>query len=183
MRRLRRDRLRPHEVEAAIAEFSVERLYLYDAGQRQVAIFEGDEANVFFSLNERERQRVSNGLLVHNHPPKHGLVVGDPRYGAESFSPDDWRAAASLDVAEFILVTPTWRHRLMRPVDGWLAVDHTPDAIAYMLHTLYDHVTKEDAAAIRSGQRSVVEADASRSHRVNLRYAGEIGAIYQREPR
>jgi hypothetical protein len=183
MRRLPPDRLRPDEVEGAIAELPVERLYFFGVDGRQVAIFDGDESIVFFRLSSEEQRRMMGGRLIHNHPPREFFPRSDPRYDALSFSPADWRVAADLDVAETIVVTPTWKYVLGRPDSGWLAVDTSPEEIEWMIKSLSDHITGEDALHVRMGNTTTEAAEATRSHRINARYAGEIGATYRREPR
>jgi hypothetical protein len=181
--RLSRDRLGPREVEDAIAGLPVERLYFFAADGRQVAVFEGSESYVFFRLTEKELRQMRGGRLIHNHPPRIGFASDDPRYDALSFSPDDWRVAAQLDVAESIVVTPTWKYTLGRPAAGWLAVDDSPTDIEHMVASLGKHLAKEDAMDVRAGKTTVELAEAARSHRINERYAGEIGASYRRERR
>lgn len=183
MIRLPNDRLGPREAEDAIARFQVERLYFFDADGRQVAVFEGGESYVVFRLSERELRRMKGGRMIHNHPPRIEFAPDDPRYDALSFSPDDWRVAAELDVVVSIVVTPTWKFTLGRPAIGWLAVDDSPTDIQHMVTSLGKHITKEDAMEVRTGKTTVESAEATRSHRINERYAGEIGASYRREPR
>jgi hypothetical protein len=181
MRRLPPDRLRPNEVEAAIADLPFERLYFFGADGRQVAIFDGDEAIVFFRLSSDELRHMRGGHLIHNHPPRDFFPRSDPRYDALSFSSADWRVAADLDVAETIVVTPAWKYVLRRPDPGWLAVDKSPDEIESMIKILSDHITREDALNVRLRNTTTDLAEATRSHRINTRYAGEIGATYRRE--
>ncbi len=183
VKRLPLDDLRANEAEAAISALPVERVYFYSGNGRQVAIFEGSESYVFFRLSHNERQRMKDGRVIHNHPPRNQFPRGDPRYDALSFSAGDWYVAADLDVAESIVLTPTWRYVLSRPIVGWLAFDQTPTEIEQMFTSLSHHVTREDAENVRTGITATEAAEATRSHRINERYANEIGANYRRELR
>jgi hypothetical protein len=181
--RLPLDGLRPDEAEAVIAGLPGERSYFYDAGSRQVAIFEGAEGYVFFDLDERERRRVEHGLLIHNHPPHIELPRYHPRYDADSFSPADWHAAVDLNLAMLVAVSPSLRHELIRPAAGWLAV-HSPDWLFFdQLASLYTYIAGEDAKVTGADEVSELTAEATLAHRVNENFAREIGATYRREQR
>lgn len=183
VRRLPLDGLRPEEAEAAIAGLPRERAYIYDASNRQVAIFEGSEGYVFHDLDERERRRVEVGLLVHNHPPRLEFAADDPRFDADSFSPADWQTAVDLNLARMVAVSPTWRHELIRPTVGWLAVHSSDWHLMEMLISNHDYVLVQDAEATEAAQHLGLVTTATRWHRVNQRFALEIGATYRREVR
>jgi hypothetical protein len=182
-RRLAPYRLRPDQVEPVIADLPFERAYLFDSSERQVARFEGDESRVLIELSELERRRVRDGLLIHNHAPDLEPPSGDPRYDSVSLSELDIRWAREHDLATIVAVSPTWRHVLHRPPNGWLGVLPNSAEFEDSLSLLYDDLEALDTDRVRWREISFEEAMATRAHRANERFCREIGAIYRRERR
>ena len=180
---MRRDRLRPHEVEAAIADLPVERLYLFDRGGRQVAVFEGIDEAVRYDLKEKERRRLSGGLAIHNHPPNPEYAPGDVRYDTDSFSIWDWQTMIDLDLGRAVVVSPFWRYSLIRPQHGWLAKHRDDWHVIEMLVSMSDRVAEDFDQAVATGTMTEIEAQVAQSHETNRRFAEEIGATYGRERR
>lgn len=181
LRRLSLDGLTPEEAARAVAHRPCERLYFFDDQGRQVARFDGGESWVFYRLSETDRQRVRDGRIVHNHPPRLDVPPDDPRRDAESFSLFDWETGIRLDVRTMIAVSPAWRHELIRPAGGWLAVYRDEDQTLDMLRTLYEYVKADQLARIDRGVLSPERAEADRMHEVTDAFAHEIEAIYRRE--
>ena len=184
IKRLPLDGLGPEEVEAAIAELPIERLYLFDPDRRQIAIFEGEADWVQYQLNDNERRRVRDGFLVHNHPPHAEFAVDDPRYDQSSYSSLDWHAVVDLNVRSMVLVSTRWRCELGRPRAGLLAVHNPAWHLLEMLNSMYEHFRQADEEMLGTPPSGLAEQlRATLSHRVNEVFASEIGATYRREER
>src|SRR5262245_59936807 len=143
-RRLAPDDLRPKDVEAAIADLPLERAYLFDADERQIARFDGDESRTLIRLTSSELSRLRGGTMIHNHPPNIDLPRDDPRFDSASLSDLDVLWAASVDVAVMVAVSPRWRHVLMRPVNGWHGTLTSEAEFEDSLRLLYAVIDGED---------------------------------------
>jgi len=106
----------PEAIEA-IRFAPVEVGYGFDAAGRQIFRQVGD-ADGISGFERRDLTALTNGTLVHSHPPYQEFPEGDPRRRAGSFSPLDLVFMYETELLEVIAVTRERTYFLRRRREG-----------------------------------------------------------------
>lgn len=156
-------------------------IFLSPSGQR-LAQANGDEKSYSLSQQQMQSLRGSGATMTHNHPGGYKYTPSDPRHQGSSFSIQDIRQAAYLELAEVRAVTPTRRYWMKPPPGGWKE-HHWQKTIPNSYQKHHKSVVAEMAREVRAGRLTVAQADARVYHEIWSRVSNELGLPYGYEDR
>ncbi len=174
-----------HEIDTAETEIRGLRqekaIFIGPDGRRLVQSL-GDEKSFTLSKDEFDSLRGVGATMTHNHPSGHKFPPSDPRHRGDSFSINDVKQAAYLQLAEVRAVTPTRRYWMKPPPGGWKDQHWQRDIPAsYQRH--HSAVLTEMVKAVRTGRLSQAEANARVYDEIWSRVSRDLGLSYGYEDR
>ncbi len=160
------------EAEDEIRNERIEIAKAFDAEGNLVFEKRGSQEDSL-SFTSEELVLLFYTIFTHNHPYPEGTEQ------SISFSEEDVELAATLELLELRVVTPTRTYSLRPPENGWDA-DYWERILKPTFQAIQNTMRRQDLRNIRSGKLTVEQANQGYWNRIWLRTAQALNLIYER---
>jgi hypothetical protein len=153
------------KAERDIFKLNHERAVVIDQKGNIILEKTGTDNMVIFTDNEFAQMK--GKTLIHNHPAGWSFDKTDPRHWGNSFSPEDIKIAAELNVPEIRVVTPRYIFYMKPGESGWPG----KNILNSMIRKYNDDVRTMLFGKINKNLISTKDAEAAHWHLVNTKLA------------
>lgn len=131
------------------------------------------------SFMRAELTAIQAVISTHNHPSGTKYSPRDPRYGSNSFSLSDVKAACITKLRELRVVSPKYRYSLKPPATGW-DIDYFETVLCPEYNVTFYGVRREFIAQVQARKVMPHVAGINLLHEVWTRLAAKLGLQYAR---
>ncbi len=131
------------------------------------------------SFTRAELTAIQAVISTHNHPSGTKYSPRDPRYGSNSFSLSDVKAACITRLQELRVVSPKYRYSLKPPASGW-DTNYFETILQPEFDVLFSQVRREFITQVQARKVMPQVAGINLLHEVWTRLAARLGLQYVR---